>query len=166
MDNILSLVLLVLVGGIAMISLLAVIKLMFPQPAARTSAIIESSMGRSFLLGLVNFLFAGALVFVFVRLAQDARGPLAAILFLLAVTILLFLTVIAALGLTGLTSLVGERMGEGATPFRMHLRGSLLVLLAGLTPYIGWFAFSPLAVITGFGAALQAVLRGKEKTSV
>jgi hypothetical protein len=163
MDNILGLALLVVVGGIALISLLAVVALMFPSPVERARAALETSLGRSFLLGLVNFLFAGALVALFAKLGQGARGPLAAILILIALIILAFLAVCATLGLAGLTTLVGERIGEGAGPFRRHLRGSLLVILAGLTPYVGWFGFSPLAVIVSIGAGLQAVFRKKEK---
>jgi hypothetical protein len=163
MDKIFGITLLLLASGITLISLLAVIALMFPSPVERTRAALETSLGRSFLLGLVNFLFVAAIAALLARLGQSAGGILAAILLLLALLLALTLAIFSALGLAGLTSLAGERIGEGTSPFRRHLRGSLLLILAGLTPYVGWFAFTPLALITGFGAALQAVFRKKEK---
>jgi hypothetical protein len=163
MDNIFGIFILALVSGIALISLLAVIALIFPAPVERTRAALETSLGRSFLLGLVNFLFFGAIAALLVKLGQGAGGPVAAVLTLLALLLLLALTVFLVLGLSALASLLGERIGEGTSPFRRHLRGSLLLILAGLTPYVGWFAFAPLALITGFGAAIQIVYRKKEK---
>ncbi|MEW5939577.1 MAG: hypothetical protein AB1750_07950 [Chloroflexota bacterium] len=164
MDQILPITIVLLVGGIALISLLAVLGLMFPRPVERTRAALEASLWKSFLLGLVNFLFAAAITALLAKLGQRAGGVPAAILIFLALLLALALTVFSMLGLTGLTTLIGERIGEGSAPFRNHLRGSLLFILAGLTPYVGWFAFAPLAIITGFGAALQAsVFRKKEK---
>jgi len=163
MDNIFGIVILALVSGIALISLLAIIALIFPAPVERTRAALETSLGRSFLLGLVNFLFAAALTALLARLGQNARGVLAAILILLALLLALGIAIFSFLGLAGLTTLIGERINEGTSPFRRHLRGSLLFVLAGLTPYVGWFAFAPLALIAGFGAAVQAVFRKKEK---
>ena len=161
--NILVVILLLIVGGSALISLLAVVALLFPQPVERTRNVIETSLVKSFLLGLVNFLFAAAIVALFARLGQNAGGVLAALLFLVALLVLLILAAFSLLGLAGLTTLIGERINEGTSPFRRHLRGSLLFVLAGLTPYVGWFAFAPLALIAGFGAALQAAFRKKEK---
>ena len=156
MDKILGLVLVVLVGGSALIAMLATIALLFPSQVERTREVIATSFGRSFLLGLVNFLFFGVIAALLVKLGQGAGRPVAAVLTLLALLLVLALTVFLVLGLAALTSLLGERIGEGTSPFRRHLRGGLLLFLAGLTPYIGWFAFTPLALLTGLGAALQA----------
>ena len=127
-----------------------------PATITPQSTVIAASFGRSFLLGLVNFLFFGAIAALLVKLGQGAGRPVAAVLTLLALLLVLALTVFLVLGLAALTSLLGERIGEGTSPFRRHLRGGLLLVLAGLTPYIGWFAFTPLALLTGLGAALQA----------
>jgi hypothetical protein len=37
----------------------------------------------------------------------------------------------------------------------------LLLVLAGLAPFIGWFVFTPLALWTGLGATIQAFFRRK-----
>jgi len=159
MDRIFGVVLLVLASGSALIALFATVGLLFPRPVEQTRDLLSASFGRSFLLGLVNFLFVGAVTALLARLGQGAGGVLAAALLLIALLLALALTVFLVLGLTALTSLLGERIGEGTSPFRRHLRGGLLLVLASLTPYLGWFVFAPLALLTGFGAGLQAVFR-------
>lgn len=165
MDRIFDIVLVFLISGVALIALLASVAILFPRPVEKTRDILSASFGRSFLLGLVNFLFFGALVALLARFGQEARGALAAILLLLALILALALTGFTLLGLSALTSLAGERIGEGTTSFRRHLRGSLLLVLAGLTPYIGWFAFAPVVLITSLGAGIQSWFRKEAKPS-
>lgn len=166
MDRIFDIVLVFLISGIALISLLGAVAILFPRPVEKTRDILAGSFLRSFLLGLVNFLFFGALVALLTRFGQQAHGVLAAILLLLALILAIALIALTLLGLSALTSLAGERIGEGTTSFRRHLRGSLLLVLAGLTPYIGWFAFTPLVLITGLGAGIQAWFRKETKPAV
>ena len=163
MDRIFDIAIVVLISGVALISLLGAVAILFPRPVEKARDILAASFGRSFVLGLVNFLFFGALVALLARFGQEARGALAAILLLLALLLALALTTLTLFGLSALTSLAGERIGEGTTSFRRHLRGSLLLVLAGLTPYIGWFAFTPLVLITGLGAGIQAWFRKEPK---
>ena len=163
MDRIVDITLVALISGIALIALLGAVAVLFPRPVEKTRDILTASFGKSFLLGLVNFLFFGALVALLARFGQRANGVLAAVLILLALILAIALTVFSLLGLSALTSLAGERIGEGTTSFRRHLRGSLLIVLAGLTPYIGWFAFTPLALITSLGAGIQAWFRKEPK---
>jgi hypothetical protein len=113
----------------------------------------------------VNFLFVAAIAALLARLGQRAGGLSSAALLLLAILLALGLTVFSILGLSALTRLLGERIGEEGSAFRQHLHGGFLLVLAGLTPYLGWFVIAPLAIIMGFGAALQAVFRKKEKTA-
>lgn len=165
MDQIFGLVLLALVSGSALVALFAAVALFFPLPVERTRDLLSGSFLRSFLLGLVNFLFFGAIAALLVKLGQGAGGPVAAILTLLALLLVLALTIFLLLGLSGLTSLAGERIGEGTSPFRRQLRGGLLLVLAGLTPFVGWYVLAPLALLTGLGAAIQAMFRKKEKAA-
>lgn len=163
MDQIFDIALIILLSGVALIALLSAVAILFPRPVEKTRDILAVSFGRSFVLGLVNFLFFGALVALLARFGQQARGILAAILILLAIILALALTGFTLLGLSALTSLAGERIGEGTSSFRRHLRGSLLLVLAGLTPYIGWFAFAPIMLITSLGAGIQAWFRKEPK---
>lgn len=159
--NLFEIVFALLASGAALVALLVCTALLTPAAHARAKEFLSVSLWRSFLLGLVNFLFFGALMAVLVQIAQSAHGLVAALIFLLALLDGLGLALLLVLGLSALTSLVGERIGEEVSPFRKHLRGGALVVLAGATPWLGWFMFAPLVLLTGFGAAIQAAVRRK-----
>jgi len=164
MHNIVGLILLVIFGGAGLIAMFATINLLLPLHVERTRAALESSLGRSLVLGVVNFLFAGVVAALFVWLAQRAgRGAAGGALGLIALLTVLLAATLGLLGLAGLITLLGARMGSGKNEFTAALRGGALLLLACLTPYLGWFVFTPLAVWTGLGAAIQAVFRRGEK---
>jgi hypothetical protein len=164
----LGLVLLVLFGGVALIALLAAVHLLLPDPVAKTRARLETGLGRAFLLGIVNLLFLGAVAFLLVWQAglirdnwSGAAAFLSVVLGLLALVIFLGLAVFAVNGLTALAALLGERIGKAKTPFQGDLRGGLLLVLACLTPYVGWFGFTPFVLSLGLGASILALLQKK-----
>ena len=163
--EILGMLLLIFLGGISIIALLATVNLLIPVFIEKTCLNLESSPGRSLLLGLVNFIFFMALAGLFGWLAQATGPVLNSIFTLLVGLIALGLTLFTLLGLTAFAKLLGERMGGGETPFIANLRGGILFLLAGLSPYVGWFLFTPLIIWAGFGAALYAFIRRPEKAS-
>jgi hypothetical protein len=41
-----------------------------------------------------------------------------------------------------------------------------LLVLAGLTPYVGWFIFTPALLCTAIGAGLLTFFQHKEKTPI
>ena len=160
MDNTGRLLLLVVFGGAGLIAMLAAINLILPAQVERTRGALEGSLGRSFTLGVVNSLFAGIIAALFIWLAQRTGGGVAGGLLGLVALLAAFLAIVLALlGLAGLSGLLGIRMSGGKTEFGAYLRGGLLLLLACLTPYVGWFVFTPLAVWIALGAAIQAVFR-------
>jgi hypothetical protein len=168
----LGIVLLVLVGGAASIALLAAIRLLVPAAVQRASQTLDGAIGRSFLLGLVNLLFFGAVAVVLVWLAGLIRdswfGPaavLSVVLVFLALVLALGLAVLSLNGLSALASLMGVRMIPVKNAFRSDLQGGLLLVLAGLTPYAGWYIFTPFAVCAGLGASVQALFRRNTKTA-
>jgi hypothetical protein len=79
---------------------------------------------------------------------------------MIAFLILGWLVVLALVGTTGIVSLLRERMGSGG---QSHMRGtmlaSLLLVLAMLVPFAGWFVFTPIVLLTGLGAALFTLFR-------
>ncbi len=164
MENVFGLLLLIVIGGAGLISVFIIVNLLLPVPVARTRAALETSLGRSLLLGLVNDLFAFVLVAGIIWLAQQAGGGIVAgILGLLALLILLAVGLFTVLGLAALSNVLGIRIGQNG--INSVTRGSILLLLAGLTPYLGWFIVTPLTLLTALGAAIQAIFRGKEKTA-
>lgn len=165
MRNIPGLLLLVLFGGAGLVAILGTINLLLPLPVKRTRLALESALGRSLLLGFVNFLFAGVVAGIFIWLAQRAHGTvLEGALGIIAVLIAFSVVLLGLLGLSGLSSLLGARIGKAGNELTPVLRGGLLIVLAGFTPYLGWLIFTPLAFWTGLGAAIQAVFRRKPAT--
>ncbi|HEX2697576.1 MAG TPA: hypothetical protein VHM28_07700, partial [Anaerolineales bacterium] len=113
--------------------------------------------------GLVNFIFVLAVDALMVWLGQQVGGGSAAGIFaFIGAVLTLALVLLGVLGLASITSLLGSQVSK-AKSIETYMRGGLLVLLAGLTPYLGWFVFTPLILWTGLGAAIQAVFRRGEK---
>jgi hypothetical protein len=114
---------------------------------------------RSFLVGLVNFIFSAAVAALLAQLVGKVSG-LESVFAILAFLILGWLVVPALAGLAGIVGLLRERMGSGG---QSNLRGtmwaSLLLVLAMLVPFVGWFVFTPVALLTGLGAAVFALFR-------
>ena len=162
MDNAFNVLLVITFGGVSLLAFFAALMLLLPVPVTQTQGRLETSGGRSLLLGLVNFIFFGLLAVLGAWLAQQTGGLLAGILMLFAGIILLVLAAFILLGLVALASLLGGRIGPEASPFITVLRGGGLLLLAMLAPYVGWFLFTPLAVWAGLGAAISAILRKRE----
>ncbi len=158
MDNIFNLLLLVLFSIASLLAFFATLILLLPAPIEKTRATLEANGGRALLLGLVNFIFFGMIVLLCLWLAEKVGGVVAGIFILIGGLIALALTALALLGLVALTQLLGMRMGSETTPFLTALRGGGLLLMAALSPYIGWFLFTPLVVWAGLGAAIQAML--------
>jgi hypothetical protein len=164
MNNIFGLLLVILFGGAGLISIFTILRLLLPLPVERTRLALESSLGRSLLLGLVNFLFAGVLV-ALLMWPTKIGGAVAGIFIFLAGLVALAVIVLVLLGLVAATSLLGSRMGEAKSPLAVQLRGGALLVLACLTPYLGWFIFTPLVVWTALGAGIQSMLRRKSEVA-
>jgi hypothetical protein len=76
-----------------------------------------------------------------------------------ALLVALFAT--STFGGAGLAHLVGERIGKldsQISPYVALARGAGLIVLMGLVPVFGWFAFVPAALLTSLGAGFQALL--------
>ncbi len=164
MNDILGLILLVLFGGAGLIAIFIIVNLSLPAPIERARAALESGLGRSLLLGLVNSLFAGLLIVLF-SLPVKGGGVIAGVFAFLIGLILLFVAALTLVGLAAAVSMLADRIGGTDATISKQIRGGILLILAGLTPYLGWFAFTPLVLWTAFGASLQALFRRKEKVT-
>lgn len=164
MNNIVGLLFIILFGGAGLISIFTIVNLVLPAPVERARLALETSLGRSLLLGVVNFLFAGV-VGVVLALPIRAGGIVAGVFVFLIALIALAVVAFILFGLVAISSMLGGRMGETKSPVAAHVRGGGLLLLACLTPYFGWFVFTPLVLWTALGAAIQTVFRKKEKVT-
>lgn len=151
-----------LFGGAGLIAIFSILNLILPVPVDRARSVLETSLVRSLLLGLVNSLFAG-LVIALLTLPTRAGGVIAGIFVFLIILIVLGLTALLLLGLVALTSLLAGRMDGAKSAFSGNLRGGILLVLACLTPYLGWFVITPLVLFTALGASIQTVLRSRRR---
>jgi len=161
----------ILASGLALVAMLIAISLLVPGPVERTRALLEGALGKSFLLGLINLLFSGVLAFLLVHGAQTIRGQawggaafLSGLLTVLAFLIVLGVAILALNGLAALAALFGNRMIPSRPPLQAELWGGVLLVLASLTPYIGWFVFTPAMLCMGVGATIFSLIqRGERK---
>jgi hypothetical protein len=170
--QILGLILLVLLGGVTLIAMLAAIHLLLPCPVEKARLKLDTALGTSFLLGLVNMLFFSAIAAMLIWLTQLTRDQsfgiapfLDAVLAILALAILVTTAVFVLNGFVAMATLFGSRLGETKSPFIRDLRGGLLLVLACLTPYIGWYIFTPVVICMGLGASVLALFQKKPKVT-
>lgn len=124
---------------------------LFPGVMRRTRRAAEDSTGRSFWLGLVNVLFLAAVGLGMSALAENAGAE---ILQVPALLIFTALTVLLLLGLTAVAEMLGARLFMEASSFRQHLGGAIVLILGGLTPFVGWFILFPYVGLLGVGAVI------------
>lgn len=156
MDNPLASLLLLAVFCATLSALFTALALLLPGAVGRSRLVMEQTPGRALLLGLVNVLFIFALIAGGGQLANVVIQPIAALLNILGLLLLLALAAFTAIGVSGLVELVTQRMGgQGAAGL---LRSGLLLTLAALAPIAGWFVLAPLALLSGLGAAISAII--------
>jgi hypothetical protein len=148
MGQILSALVIAILGVVCLIALFFVLGVLFPRQVENTHTAAEAEPGRAFLVGLVNLVFLSALVLALASIA-DKRGL--AILQLLALLILALLVVGVTFGLSGMAHLVGQRILPERSGMQRTLWGSLALILASLTPFVGWFGLFPYVGMQGLG---------------
>jgi hypothetical protein len=78
----------------------------------------------------------------------------------LAVAIVCAFLAYAHVGLAGITSLVGRRLGESSDlPWRTVSRGGAALAFAWGLPFLGWFGLLPLSLAIGAGAITIGLVR-------
>lgn len=159
MEQTLGTILIIIGSVVTLVTLFTVLSLLIPGTADRIRTVMLEHPTRSFLVGLVNFFFSAAVAGLLAQLVGKVRG-LESVFAILAFLILGWLIVPALAGAAGIVSLLRERMGAGGqNKVRVTMWASLLLVLAGLVPFVGWFVFTPIALLTGLGAALFALFR-------
>ncbi|MFZ5908517.1 MAG: hypothetical protein ACOYYU_00700 [Chloroflexota bacterium] len=174
--EILGLVLFIVFGGITLTALLVTVNLLVPVPVEAARKKIEAGLLHAFLVGLVNLIFTLALLLLLgfiISLFKQSEGNATTIdlgqiigpgiFVVLGVLVALTAFLFIVRGLSALTSLVGARIGAAKSPFWSDVRGGLLLVLACLTPYVGWFVFTPFIVCVSLGASVQTLIQKKPK---
>ena len=109
---------------------------------------IDANPGRSILIGLINALFFLAIGYLLVAWAQSAG---LALIGLVGVLFWLALTLGLVFGLTGMVLSARARLTPGEETWRSLAAAGAILILASLTPYLGWFLFFPYLLLRGLG---------------
>jgi hypothetical protein len=165
-------ILILIFCGITAIALLTILNLLLPFKVERIRETLEDHSVHSFVIGLValglSFAILALLGYlinlpILQSMASENVGYLYAVhglgrvlLTLLLLLVGLSLISISAFGLAALANSLGQRIRSTNLPINRNLTGAALLILSGLTPFLGWFIFSPVAICIGFGSMVQA----------
>jgi hypothetical protein len=160
---ILAFVILTPLSLLALSGLFSALILLFPEPIRQARENLENRPWRSIFLGTLNFIGGGVIAMLVVWLGnaldQDALDPIFIGLLLL---ISAAMAIPIVIGLSAMIILIGDRLGKTRTPFITYLRGGGLLLLACLTPFIGWLVFTPLIVWASLGSVIAILVKPKK----
>jgi hypothetical protein len=148
MNNLLQIAAAFLVLALSLAAFFGVLGVFFPARLGRTRQIMAELPGRSFWVGAVNFLFLGALAFVFAQLGNQNGGSF---FYILAILLAAVLGVGASFGLGAAAETVGERLAPRAAGLWKTAAGTGLLSLACAFPFVGWFGLLPFALFSGLG---------------
>lgn len=158
MTEILRVTLVILLLTIGFACYFLVLGALFPRRVAKTTNVIQQMPGRSFGIGLVNFLFFGTITIVLFAIAENFQEsgnnfPYAVLmiptLFLMGslLTVLFF-------GLVAMVNLLGNRLFPELSQWRRTFWGTVILAFACAIPAVGWMLLFPAVALTGFGAVI------------
>src|SRR5688572_8252601 len=136
-----------------------VISALFTNRVTKTQAVINQTPGRSFGLGMVNFLFFGAIAFVLLSIAENTGPFIKGLLTIPALLILTFLIALASIGLTSVVKVLSERIFPDLTSWKQMLWGAVVLCFACALPFVGWFLLLPTVTFIGIGATILGVVQ-------
>jgi len=154
MDAIVSLALTVPLVGATVVALFAVMGVLFRSWVERIHELAETQARRSLLIGLVNVVSLTALTLAVGRIIQYAD---LGILSVINILLLAAAAIAIIFGLAGMVRLVGAHLIPAASQTRQAVWGGAAIVLACLTPYVGWFLLFPYIAMRGLGAVVLAL---------
>ena len=154
MSDILRLFFIIVLLTIGLAAYFLVVGVLFANRVTKTQRVINQIPGRSFLVGLVNFLFFGVIALILFSVADGAGGVLKGILMIPALLITVMLAVILSFGLAGMVDILGERVFPEHSAWKKTLWGTVILTFACALPFVGWFLLLPYAALLGFGAVI------------
>jgi hypothetical protein len=160
MDQLLGLLIAVPLLGATLVGLFVVMSALFTSWVARTCETAETQAARSFLVGLVNLIFVGALIAAIIALADNTGLD-----FVIVVAVLLAVVLVIGItfGLAAMVKIVGARIMPGGQGLRPLIWGTVALTLGCLTPYVGWFGLLPYVALRGLGAFVLGLYSRRRK---
>lgn len=154
MTDILRFTLVILLLTVALSAYLLVVGALFASRVEKTQASFALTPGRSFGLGLVNFLFFGLIAFVMLSLAERTGSFVKGILTVPALLILAFLSILLSVGLAAAVQHLAGRLFPDMPNWKRNLWSSAILCVACALPFVGWFLLLPYVAFTGIGATI------------
>ncbi len=159
MTDILRLFFIVILLTIALAAYFLVIGTLFTNRAAKTQRVLTAMPGRSFGVGLVNFLFFGVIALVLFSLAENAGNFVKVILITPALLITAALVIMLSFGLTGMVNLLGEHIFSEQPAWKRTIFGTATLSFACALPVVGWFLLFPYVSFVGIGAFILGLFQ-------
>ena len=159
MNDILRIFFIIILLTIALAAYFLVLGALFTNRAAKTQRVLTAMPGRSFGVGLVNFLFFGVIALVLFSLAENAGSFIRVILTIPALLITATLAVMLSFGLAGMVNLLGERIFPEVTSWKRIIFGTAVLSFACALPLVGWFLLLPYAGFVGIGAFILGLFQ-------
>jgi hypothetical protein len=159
MTDLLRLTLIIILLTITFASYFLVIGALFTNRVNKTKNVIDQTPGRSFGLGMVNFLFFGAIAFALLSVAENTGAFIKGLLTIPALIILTFLTILLSIGLTGMVKILSERIFPDLTSWKQIAWGSVVLCFACALPFIGWFLLLPCVAFIGIGGTILGIVQ-------
>ncbi|GMR09826.1 MAG: hypothetical protein BMS9Abin28_0646 [Anaerolineae bacterium] len=150
MPEALTLLILAPLVTLTLVALFVAMGVLFPRQITDVKSTGSTMPGRSFLLGLINVLFLSVIV-----AALSNGGE-----FLQLLALLIFAVLVGGLafGLAGMAPLIGERLLPESSGIRQAAWGAAIMVVASLTPFVGWFLLFPYLSFRGLGAFILSLL--------
>jgi len=133
---------------IAPVAFFWVVKALLPAIVRSSRETFDKSHWRSFKIGLV---YVAALLALFELLITLTRSTGLDFLFILPLLLALVFAYGVVLGLTAVTQSLGARIFPEHSANRHIIYGTIVALVAGLAPILGWTVLFPYLLISGFG---------------
>jgi hypothetical protein len=160
--NMLNLLAFLVGGGITLTAFITLIGRLFTTPVMSCAGRIKVSLWKPFLIGLANavfFILVASLLFNFAR--NQLSGLPAGFVAFVALAILATLGILESIGLSGFSFWLEERISGDDHTLATSLKSTLLLVLACMAPFVGWFLLTPFVIATSLGAGIQIVFRRK-----
>ena len=153
-----KMVLLIMVAAvIGLPCLFLTMRAIFTRRHLEVQETLVSSPLKSLAAGVATAL---AVLGIFVGLQSTELAPLA----LGSVAMAAIAGTAALFGLATVASVTGERVlglrNRESSPFAQTGVGTLLLVIMGALPFLGWFLVGPIAAALGLGAVVIAIARG------
>ena len=158
MSEILRVIPLFVLLALAFACYFLVVGALFARRVEKAIHNVKLMPGRSFGIGLVNFLFFGAMtvaLFVVAEEFQESGRNLPYILLMIPTLLLIgVMLIVLSLGLLSMITILGETIFPDLSVWKKIFWATLILAFGSAIPIVGMVILFPYVSLTGFGAVI------------